>query len=284
MEILPLKLLNAPNPSYYTKLWNQLSTKHMHTSFEILIQLKGQILNTVNESSRKLIAGNVVFMRPNDWHTIEVLPNETHLHRDIYISNEKMRKICDFLEPTLFKELTESSDPIYFDISANKIQILESKLVLFNEKKSDSLDQESLHTCIIFELLSDYIYYRTYNELSYPTWLQKFLTYVNTPDIMSLKISDLTKFTGYSREHLGREFKKYIGQTLESYMTELRLNYSLSLLSETDFSIAYIAQELGYDSQNSFTNNFRKQFGITPMLWRKNHLPPPEKLGKPRQK
>ncbi len=80
-----------------------------------------------------------------------------------------MRKICDFLEPTLFKELTESSDPIYFDISANKIQILESKLVLFNEKKSDSLDQESLHTCIIFELLSDYIYYRTYNELSYPT-------------------------------------------------------------------------------------------------------------------
>ena len=66
-------------------------------------------------------------------------------------------------------------------------------------------------------------------------------------------------------------------------MTELRLNYSLSLLSETDFSIAYIAQELGYDSQNSFTNNFRKQFGITPMLWRKNHLPP-DKLGKPRQK
>ena len=91
---------------------------------------------------------------------------------------------------------------------------------------------------------------------------------------MLLKIGELAKFTGYSREHLGREFRKYTGQILESYITESRINYSLSLLSDTDFSIAYIVNELGYKSQNSFTNNFRKQFGITPINWRKNHSSP----------
>ena len=275
MKTLPISSHATPRPSDYTKLWNQISAKHLHVSFEILIQLSGKTKNTVNDSVRMFVPGNAVLMRPGDWHTIDVFPNEPHLHRDIYIRPEKMRKICDFLTPALFDELTASTEPVYFDISASKMQALENKLFLFNEKNFHSLDHESFHTCIVFEILSDYVEYRIGKETAYPEWLQKFLSFLNNPDHMSLKISELARVAGYSREHLGREFKKYTGQTLESYITEIRINYSLSLLSDTDFSIAYITNELGYDSQSSFTNNFRKQFGVTPMTWRKNHLPPP---------
>ncbi len=277
MKTLPIHSQGAPRPSDYTKLWNQISAKHLHISFEILIQLSGKVQNTVNDSSRILVPGNIVLMRPGDWHTIDVFPDEPHLHRDIYIRPEKMHRICDFLSPTLFDELTASSEPIYFDISASRMRILEHQLFLFNKKTFHSFDYESMHSCICFNLLSYYIEYAVLSKNAYPDWLRKFLIHLNNPEHLSLKIDELTKVTNYSREHLSRIFKKYLGQTLESYVTDLRMNYALELLSATDFSMAHITNELGYDSQNSFTNNFRKQFGVTPMVWRKNHLPPPDR-------
>ena len=277
MKTLPIHSQGAPRPSDYTKLWNQISAKHLHISFEILIQLSGKVQNTVNDSSRILVPGNIVLMRPGDWHTIDVFPDEPHLHRDIYIRPEKMHRICDFLSPTLFDELTASSEPIYFDISASRMRILEHQLFLFNKKTFHSFDYESMHSCICFNLLSYYIEYAVLSKNAYPDWLRKFLIHLNNPEHLSLKIDELTKVTNYSREHLSRIFKKYLGQTLESYVTDLRMNYALELLSATDLSMAHITNELGYDSQNSFTNNFRKQFGVTPMVWRKNHLPPPDR-------
>ena len=274
MKTLPFNLQDTPRPSDYTKLWNQISAKHLHISFEILMQISGKIQNTVNNSSRILVPGNIVFMRPGDWHSINVSNDEAHLHRDIYIRPEKMHRICDFLSPTLFDELTASSEPIYFDISASRMKILEHQLFLFNDKTFHSFDYESLHSCICFNLLSYYIEYAVISKSAYPDWLRKFLIYLNNPEHLSLKIDEFAKVTNYSREHLSRLFKKYLGQTLESYVTDLRMSYSLELLSDTDFSIAYIANELGYDSQNSFTNNFHKHFGVTPMQWRKNHIPP----------
>ena len=258
MKTPPIHSQGAPRPSDYTKLWNQISARHLHISFEILIQLSGKVQNTVNDSSRILVPGNIVLMRPGDWHTIDVFPDEPHLHRDIYIRPEKMRRICDFLSPSLFDELTVSVEPIYFDISASRMRILEHQLFLFNKKTFHSFDYESLHSCICFNLLSYYIEYAVLSKNAYPDWLRKFLIHLNNPEHLSLKIDELTKVTNYSREHLSRIFKKYLGQTLESYVTDLRMNYALELLSATDFSMAHITNELGYDSQNSFTNNFRK--------------------------
>lgn len=275
MKFLPSIHSKKPQPSDYTKLWNQISAKHLHVSFEILIQLSGKIQNTINGSTQLLIPGNVVLMRPGDEHTIDVPPKETHLHRDIYISPAKMKKMCDFLSPELFRDLTKSPEPIYFDIDANKMHTLENKLFLFNEKDFDSFDYESMHSCICFNLLSDYFEHNVARKKAYPDWLQKFLIFLNNPEHIPLKIDELTKFTNYSREHLSRIFKKYLGQTLESYIIDMRMNYSLQLLSDTDFSLVYIANELGYDSQNSFTNNFRNRFGVTPKEWRQKRVPPP---------
>ena len=269
-DLLNSKSINQPYN--YTKLWNQISTKHLHESFEVLIQLRGKTTNIVNNCPQILVPGTVVLMRPGDWHTIDTFPGEPHLHRDIYIRPEKMCKICDFLSPTLFSELTTAEKPVYFNIDANKMQALEDKLFLFNDKDFHSFDYESFHTCIVFEILSDYTKYRIAQKNAYPDWLQNFLTFLNDPDHMSMRIGEFEKIVGYSRNHLSREFRKYTGQTLESYITEIRINYSLSLLACPDFTIVYISNELGYDSQNSFTNNFLKQFGVTPATWRKNHL------------
>ena len=261
----------------YTKLWNQLSTNHLHTSFEVLIQLRGNIKNIVNDDCRILIPGNAILMRPGDWHSIELIEKQQHLHRDIYISTVKMKKICSLLSSDIYENLISSKEPLYFELDANKLQQYEKKFLLFQKSNLELSVYENLHTCIVYEILSDYIEDHIIHSNLYPQWLQNFLSYINTPDNMSLKINDLTKSTGYSREHLSREFKNYMGQTIETYITKQKMNYSLSLLANTDFSIAFISNELGYDSQSSFTNNFRKQFGITPANWRKHHPSPLEK-------
>lgn len=267
---------------YYTKLWNALSLKHLHEKFEILIALSGKAESIVNDVPQTLVTGTVVLSRPGDIHEIRLYPNEEHLHRDIYIATPKMKRICDCISPSFYNELTESVAPVVFEIEPRHLQLLESKLLFLENIKYDptpctNSDFENLHTCIVYEILSDYMAHKISRSKTYPEWIQELISYLNNPNYLSLKISELAKLVNYSREHLCRAFKKTVGQTLESYITESRINYSLSLLSDTDLSVAYIANELGYESQNSFTRNFRKQIGITPMAWRKNHLKLPDK-------
>lgn len=51
---------------------------------------------------------------------------------------------------------------------------------------------------------------------------------------------------------------------LFGYLTSYRINKSVDLIRDTDMSIAQIAAAVGFCSQSYYTDNFRKEKGITP--------------------
>lgn len=255
----------------YTHPYTRPAPMHKHNFFEFLIPIAGRTENIYKGTVQSLSPGEIFLLRPNDEHEIAVSQDTPHLHRDVYIWPEKMKKICAMLSADLYDKIMSAEDPLHFNIDMDKLQLLQKQLDQFDLEKSDVIDYESYHTCIVFELLAFYIDYQIHHLSALPAWLQALLSRLNKPEFMALPIDEIIASTNYSRGYVFGAFKQFMGKSIGRYVTENRMNYSTILLANTDLPISQIATMLGYDSQNSYTRNFQEQFGVTPALWRKRN-------------
>jgi AraC-like DNA-binding protein len=87
-----------------------------------------------------------------------------------------------------------------------------------------------------------------------------------------LKITDIASRLHLSPEHLCRQFKKLSGQTLAAYINSLRLNSSMTMLTNTGMPLKQIAYECGFKNVNYFATLFKKSYAFTPNEVRKKSL------------
>ncbi|EEQ2330990.1 TPA: helix-turn-helix transcriptional regulator [Escherichia coli] len=82
-------------------------------------------------------------------------------------------------------------------------------------------------------------------------------------------INKLVRYSGYSRRYLQLLFKKHMGKTLGEYIQLRRVTRAAVLLRLTKLSINSVSERLLYDSQQTFTREFKKHTGYTPLQYRK---------------
>lgn len=85
----------------------------------------------------------------------------------------------------------------------------------------------------------------------------------------SLTLDTIAAKSGYSKWHLQRLFKSFTGQTLGTYTRQRRLTMAATELRLTHNSVLRIADKYQFDSQQTFTRTFKKQFKITPAVYRR---------------
>ncbi|NME70699.1 helix-turn-helix domain-containing protein [Flammeovirga aprica] len=86
-----------------------------------------------------------------------------------------------------------------------------------------------------------------------------------------ISIEMLCKRIGYSKTKLHTLFKSYFKYSMYDYIKHLRLSKAKSLLLTTDLPISEISIQVGYQSIPHFTNRFKKEFGVTPVQFRKGY-------------
>ena len=80
----------------------------------------------------------------------------------------------------------------------------------------------------------------------------------------------LAKLLGTSSYTMQRIFNFLTGITLTEYIRKRRLSKSTEELRGTNHKIIDIAVKYHYDSPVSFSNAFKKMFGMSPTVFRKN--------------
>ncbi|WP_394516917.1 superoxide response transcriptional regulator SoxS [Pantoea sp. SGAir0175] len=84
----------------------------------------------------------------------------------------------------------------------------------------------------------------------------------------TLSIDEVAAKSGYSKWHLQRMFRTVTKQTLGGYIRERRLTLAAEALRQTQRPVFDIAMQYGYDSQQTFSRVFRRQFSQTPTAYR----------------
>ena len=95
----------------------------------------------------------------------------------------------------------------------------------------------------------------------------------------TLSIDEVAAKSGYSKWHLQRMFRTVTKQTLGNYIRERRLTLAAEALCQTQRPVFDIAMQYGYDSQQTFSRVFRRQFSQTPTAYR--HTMRPQSLTRP---
>lgn len=95
------------------------------------------------------------------------------------------------------------------------------------------------------------------------TWLEEQLD-------QPLSLDDVAARSGYSKWHLQRKFKETTGRVLGAYIRARRLSHAAMALRLTSKSIADIARQYHFESQQTFTRAFKQQFQQTPAFYRRS--------------
>ncbi|WP_437890587.1 MDR efflux pump AcrAB transcriptional activator RobA [Phytobacter sp. V91] len=100
-----------------------------------------------------------------------------------------------------------------------------------------------------------------------------------------LSLDNVAAKAGYSKWHLQRMFKEVTGHAIGAYIRARRLSKSAVALRLTSRPILDIALQYRFDSQQTFTRAFKKQFTQTPAFYRRSPdwsafgIRPPMRLG-----
>lgn len=84
-----------------------------------------------------------------------------------------------------------------------------------------------------------------------------------------LKIEDAAARSGYSVSYFSRLFKDQLKKPFSEYLCLTRLKHVQNLLLTTDLSVMDISLECGFSYPGNMTASFKKEFGMTPLSFRK---------------
>ncbi|BAY91131.1 AraC family transcriptional regulator [Tolypothrix sp. PCC 7601] len=77
-------------------------------------------------------------------------------------------------------------------------------------------------------------------------------------------LSELAQQVGVSESTLQRGFQIQFGTTVFGYLTNQRMEQAHQLLQNSDFTVAEVANIVGYSHLGHFAAAFKRKFGITP--------------------
>ncbi|MGJ7507452.1 cupin domain-containing protein [Variovorax sp. GT1P44] len=91
-------------------------------------------------------------------------------------------------------------------------------------------------------------------------------------------LESLAREAGTSRSVLAEKFAHYVGQPPIQYLGKWRMALASNLLRRSALSMMHIALEVGYETDAAFSRAFRREFGMPPTSWRREHSlrSPPE--------
>ncbi|MDR0357608.1 MAG: helix-turn-helix domain-containing protein, partial [Clostridiales Family XIII bacterium] len=88
----------------------------------------------------------------------------------------------------------------------------------------------------------------------------------------TLSLDQLCKALNVSQSYFSSVFKKAMGSSFVSRLTEVRMQAAAALLEATDLKTYAIAEKVGYADSNYFSYVFKKHVGLSPTVYRAERL------------
>ena len=85
-----------------------------------------------------------------------------------------------------------------------------------------------------------------------------------------LTISTLSRRACLSATTFKAGFRRLYGLPVHAWLRQRRMERAAELLRSSSLSVLGVAQSVGYSSASQFTAAFRRQYGVTPVQYRKN--------------
>lgn len=171
---------------------------------------------------------------------------EASVKHTIGISNQK------FVKDQMNKMLEEYTEQNLF--FQDYLQLLMLELLLFLLREYALLPRMKV----------DMESYASYRKL-----INEAIEYIDQHYYEPLTLSDMYRRFAMSKTYFCYLFKEQTQKTFVEYLTDLRIQHSVELLTQTNLSITEIAETCGFSNSSNFSRSFRKALKSSPSEFRK---------------
>ena len=233
--------------------------RHCHPTFEIHIILSGHCQVDAGNSTFFLEKESALLLPPGIYH------QPLSYSPDFYRFNLLISPM-----QSLFPALKDCS---VFPVNAEVSRLCKELLLENNSVHPYKAERsQALMTLLAVELLRILEVPTGKNAKSLPaTELERFSV---IDDFFEKHFADdageeaLARQLHLSRRQLARVLEKHYGMTFRQKLLGARMDRAAWLLRSTDRSVSHIAGEVGYSSESTFFQVFRRHFGVTPGRYR----------------
>lgn len=238
--------------------------RETHNSFLLLYTIKGEGI---------LFSGNVSLRLPPGYCAII----DCHSPHEYYSSSEEW----DFLwlhfngngAAPLFQILYPNAaqgiqllNPVSFETLLTKVVNLTLNNDIISCMEASAHMHTIFHTLLQSMLSAEHEHQRdTYSE-----YISSAVNFIQENYARPITIGDIISDIPISKYHFIRLFRRIMGVTPYSYLTNYRINRSKILLHSTRKSIADIAEDCGFLDTSNFISQFKKHTGVRPTHYRRD--------------
>jgi AraC family transcriptional regulator, dual regulator of chb operon len=239
---------------------------HTHDFSEILWIESGDGLHQLNGKEFPLGKGDLVIIRPGDFHSVQSLRGKyLSLMNFAFCEADMQSALRNY--PELIERYWPDSNMPYM---SNIIQPLFNEIFSLGEKLIQSAKTALAFNIAILQLIE--ILQRPqekYIKQKPPVWLQEALIMLDQNQDFTHGASTLAKLCHRSPEHVSRTCKEYLNQTPSEIVNAARLRYAAQLLQQTNLEINEVAASCGFQSLSQFYRLFKQSYKRTPRQFRK---------------
>lgn len=238
-----------------------VSGLHQHDYYEFTIVLTGSCYQEINGKRVLLERGDFVF-----------IPIGSH-HQTFY--DFGMTRILNMgISRSFFDDHYLAQFPFFF-IASQKYHIkkefltyIESAIASLNFRDNEYDEFNKLLTFYIVNHLQHYK--EQIEDDDIPIWLRRTVKEMHDKAMFGGNaLEKMIETSDRSQAHLTRSTQKYYNKTPMQLINEIRINYCKKQLETTNFSIADIAYDAGFNGPCIFIKIFKKSTSFTPGAYRK---------------
>lgn len=248
---------------------------HRHPAMEIIMPVEGPVDIESATEKYHVEPGDILIIPPAEMHRIFVPENGKRFIFIINVSFMTELKAFTAISP-LFTSFIHITPATHANIYNEAYQLL---IQMRNEYFSSVPFYEMTihaHMLELFVLLGqDHLnkvdMYSGLNALMQKEYMQRFnnvLNYIDEHFVEDLSLEEVAAFSGFSKFHFTRLFKKYTNSTFYDYLIYRRVQEAEKLLAEADMTITDVALRSGFASISTFNRTFKQKKNCTPREYR----------------
>lgn len=248
---------------YHDGSWQEYKTKGNYTIWNIH---KGNVWIEINDQIYKAGPGDVIMFYPGD--TYKAYTDEAGCYFLFFLFSLQLGNQIDVLNGSRL------SGYYHHDLVREKcLKFTEQYLEKYHERENSLL---KLYASFLdyFADLTDLSRYAFFFQM-YPTTIDnllihQILDYMNAHYTENMTVIQLAERFSMSEKNFIRYFHFNTGISPKKYLIEQRMKHANELLTDKEYSIAEIAQTVGYSDPYSFSKAFHKYYGESPSAYRKS--------------
>lgn len=256
-----------------------------HDFYELFYVLSGRGQHRLSVGTQELTAGDLVLVRPADWHHLAGLPAGLEWI-NVAVPAAAWRGLLDVAGVVSADGLNRERLPALVSVPPQDAPRLEAAFRETLERYHLAADRIDLMRFIV-EVLA-VLRARPGEGSEEPGWLARACTAMAGEENLKGGVRRLADLAGVSPGHLCRTVRARYGMTPTSFIIDLRLRHAEMLLATTSASLTEISYRCGFSSSSYFAKLFRSRRGESPRDFRRRAreavLPPtrPEAIRVPR--